>query len=148
MTSKAALFALLALWGVGFGGALPSRADDGISDNSSSEAKTETGMAADGFVNRVWQQTGNEKQPGVIRIFLSDGTLVMDSCWETHRLASWTQGADGSLTWNEDGTDINARIKALAADTLTLVLDLKSGPVEEHYAAAPIPSVCPDIPKA
>jgi hypothetical protein len=147
MTSKTALFALLALWGVGLGGALPARADEAIGD-STSEAKTETSMATDGFVNRVWQQTGNEKQPGVIRIFLSDGTLVMDSCWETHRLATWTQGADGGLTWNEDGTAINARIKTLAADTLTLVLALKGGPVEEHYAAAPVPSVCPDIPKA
>ena len=148
MTSKTALFALLALWGVGLAGALPSRADEAVSDSSSSEAKAETGLAPSGLVNRVWQQTGGDERPGVIRIFLSDGTLVMDSCWETHRLASWTQGADGSLTWNEDGADIRARVKTLAANALTLVLDLKSGPVEEYYTAAPVPSVCPDIPKA
>ncbi len=87
MTSKAALFALLAMWGVGLGSALPARADD-APESASSETKTENGIAFDGFVNRVWQQTGTEGQPGVIRIFLSDGTLVMDSCWDTHRLAS------------------------------------------------------------
>jgi hypothetical protein len=148
MTSKTALFALLALWGVGLGGALPARAEDTATEGTASEAKTETTLAVPGFVNRVWQQTDHGELPGVVRIFLSDGTLVMDSCWETHRLATWKQVAERELRWNEDGADISARIAALTADHLTLVLDLKGGVIEQHYAAAPVPSVCPDLPQA
>jgi hypothetical protein len=145
--TKTALFALLALWGVGLGSALPARAED-QTDSSAAEIKATAGAAIPGLVNRVWQQTDSGDLPGVIRIFLSDGTLVMDSCWETHRLSAWKVVDDGKVSWNEDGTDISARVAALTDDTLTLVLELKGGAVEEHYAAAPVPSVCPDMPKA
>jgi hypothetical protein len=57
-------------------------------------------------------------------------------------------GADQRLSWTEDGVEIGARIAGLTADHLTLELDLKGGPVVEHYTAAPVPSVCPDMPKA
>jgi len=148
MTSRTALFALLALWGVGLGGSLPARADDLRTDGAASEAKADPGAVAPGLVNRVWQQTDGNGLPGVIRIFLSDGTLVMDSCWETHRLAAWKMVADDRLSWTEDGADISARIAALTSDSLTLVLDLRGGRVAEHYTAAPVPSICPDMPKA
>ena len=147
MTSRTALFALLAVWGVGLGGALPLRAEDLASEDSARESKTETGLPDRGLTNRVWVKSNEDDRPGVIRIFLSDGTLVQDSCWETHRLSKWKMLSDTKVTWNEDGLDISARIAALSADKLTLVLELKGGPVEEHYAAAPVPSVCPDMPK-
>lgn len=148
MTTKAALFALLALWGVGVGGTLPARADDGATDSSAQEAKAEPGAPREPeLVNRVWQQTDSGDLPGVIRIFLSDGTLVMDSCWETHRLSHWQRVADDELSWSEDGMPVSAHIADLSAEALTLVLDLKGGAVEQHYAAAPVPSVCPDMPK-
>jgi hypothetical protein len=145
--TKTALFALLALWGVGLGSALPARAED-QTDGSPAGIKATADTAIPGLVNRVWQQTDSDELPGVIRIFLSDGTLVMDSCWETHRLSAWKLVDDGKLSWTEDGTDISARVAALTDDTLTLVLELKGGAVEEHYAAAPVPSVCPDMPRA
>lgn len=148
MTSKAALFALLTIWGVGLGAALPVRAEDMSSEESTAEAKAQPGVPSTDFTNRVWVKTGTGDLPGVIRIFLSDGTLVQDSCWETHRLSAWKMLPDNKLSWNEDGTDIAAHIAALTTDKLTLVLDLKGGPVEEHYEAAPVPSVCPDMPKA
>ena len=145
MTSRTALFALLAMWGVGFGGALPLRAEDLASEDSAKEAKAD---APDhGLTNRVWVKSDSDDRPAVIRIFLSDGTLVQDSCWETHRLSNWKMVSDSRVTWNEDGLDISARIAALTANKLTLVLNLKGGPVEEHYTAAPVPSVCPDMPK-
>ena len=147
MTSRTALFALLAIWGVGLGGALPVRAEDMAAEDSAKEAKSETGTPAAGLTNRVWIKSEIGDQPGVIRIFLADGTLVQDSCWETHRLSQWKMLSDTRLTWNEDGKDISARIAALSDHKLTLVLNLKGGPVEEHYTAAPVPSVCPDMPK-
>ena len=148
MTSKAALFALLTIWGVGLGTALPVRAEDMSSEESTAEAKASPGLPATDFTNRVWVKTDSGDLPGIIRIFLSDGTLVQDSCWETHRLSAWKMLPDNKLSWNEDGMDIAAHIAALTADKLTLVLDLKGGAVTEHYEAAPVPSVCPDVPKA
>jgi hypothetical protein len=148
MTSKAALFALLAMWGVGLGGGLPARADDLATDDAVTEVAASSGEVPAGFVNRVWVKAESGDMPGVIRIFLSDGTLVQDSCWETHRLSSWKQSGETALSWDEDGATIKARIAALGATRMTLVLDLKGGPVTEHYVAAPVPSVCPDMPKA
>lgn len=146
MTSRTALFALLAMWGVGLGGALPARADD-MQPETASETRADAGTPTHGLVNRVWQQEDSGELPGVIRIFLSDGTLVMDSCWETHRIAAWRMLGDDRLSWNEDGTEITARIAALGADLLTLVVDARGGPVEERYTGAPVPSLCPDMPR-
>jgi hypothetical protein len=146
--TKTALLALLAIWGVGLGTSLPARAEDALAEGSASEAKMGAAQPADGFVNRVWQRQDKGDLPGVIRVFLSDGTLIQDSCWETHRLSSWQMHGKDKLSWDEDGMDIKAHIASLSGDKLTLVLDLKGGAVEEHYAAAPVPYICPDMPKA
>ena len=147
MTSKAALFALLAVWGVGLTGALPVRAED-TAEGPAAEVSRDPGAVPSGFTNRVWARTDAGDMPGVIRVFLADGTLIQDSCWETHRLSSWKMASPKEISWNEDGTDISATIAALGATDLTLVLNLKGGPVEERYTAAPVPSVCPDMPKS
>ena len=39
------------------------------------------------LVGKVWVSTDPSASPGTFRIFLADGTLVMDSCGETYRLA-------------------------------------------------------------
>jgi hypothetical protein len=136
MTSKAALFALLALWGVGAGSALPARADDTAADNTPAEARTGLTVGPAGLVNRIWQRIEADGQPSVARIFLSDGTLVMDDCWETHRLSNWTCAPDGRLNWREDGKEIHARVKSLGLDRLVLLVDRRGGSVEERYMAA------------
>jgi hypothetical protein len=136
MTSKAALFALLALWGVGAGSALPARADEAAADNTPTEARTGPIAGPAGLVNRIWQRAEADGAPGVIRIFLSDGTLVMDDCWETHHLSSWSCDRDGRLHWREDGKTIHARVKSLGLGRLVLLVDRRGGPVEEHYTAA------------
>jgi hypothetical protein len=146
MTSRTALFALLAMWGVGFGGSLPVRAEENPS-GTTSESRSEAGSAPAGFTNRVWIKEDTGDLPGVVRIFLSDGTLVEDSCWETHRLSQWKLLSGTALSWNEDGLDIAADIASLTDDHLTLRVKLKGGPVDEHYAAAAVPAVCPDMPK-
>ena len=145
MTSKAAIFALLSLWGVGTAAVcLPAYAQD-------ASATTESSDDADGsddLTNRVWVKAGDEASlPGVIKIFLSDGTLVQDSCWETHRLSAWQMDGDKAVSWNEDGMDIKADIVTLTADELVLSLKLVGGDVEERYTPAGVPYVCPDIPK-
>ena len=141
MTTKAAVFALLSLWGVGTIACLPAYAEDSMS----SEA---TDSDRDDLIDRVWVKDGDDASlPGVIKIFLSDGTLVQDSCWETHRLSVWQKDGDTAVSWNEGGTDIKADIVTLCADELVLSLKLIGGDVEERYVPATVPYVCPDMPK-
>lgn len=142
MTSRAAIFALLSLWGVGTVGCLPASAQE------SPPVTESAGDSDDDLTDRVWVKAGDEASlPGVIKIFLSDGTLVQDSCWETHRLSAWQKTSDTAVSWNEDGMEIKADIVTLSADELVLSLKLIGGDVEERYAPATVPYVCPDIPK-
>jgi hypothetical protein len=147
MTTKTALFALLAVWGVGTGAGLPAFADESASDESASASPAQ-GPHRPGFTDRVWSRVDDGDLPGVIRIFLSDGTLVQDSCWETHRLSSWQLVSSNTLQWSEDGETIDAEIVSLQPDELVLSLKLRSDTVTEHYTAATVPSVCPDMPKS
>jgi hypothetical protein len=136
--SKAAIFALLSLWGVGAAPCLPAFAEETPTESADSDELTD----------RVWVKEGDDTAlPGVIKIFLSDGTLVQDSCWETHRLSAWQKDGDAAVSWNEDGMDIKADIVTLTADELVLSLKLIGGDVEERYTPATVPYVCPDIPK-
>jgi len=142
MTSKAALFALLAMWGVGSTASLPAFAEDTPTE---SVANSRTSKA--GLTDRVWTKAEEDGLPGVMKIFLSDGTLVQDSCWETHRLDKWELTSDTALKWNEDSMDINADIVSLTDGELVLNLKLKGGDQEEKYVAATVPYLCPDMPK-
>lgn len=145
MTSKAAVFALLSLWGVGATACLPALAEEA----SATETSTDTDSDETGdLTNRVWVKAGADELPGTIKIFLSDGTLVQDSCWETHRMSPWEMTSGTSVSWNEDGAEIRADIVTLTASELVLSLRLKGGTVQERYAPSPVPYLCPDLPKA
>ena len=141
MTSKAALFALLALWGVASTAALPAMAQE-ATEATAADARIDK----PGLVDRVWSRTGTDL-PGVMVIFLSDGTLVQDSCWETHRLSKWQLTSDTSLSWDEDGMEIAADIVSLTDAELVLNLKLRNDTVEQKYEAATVPFLCPDMPK-
>jgi hypothetical protein len=140
MTSKAAVFALLAMWGVGSTACLPAFAEEAAMTEPSKTSKP-------GLVDRVWTKADGDL-PGVMKIFLSDGTLVQDSCWETHRLSPWELTSETALKWNEDGMDIAADIVSLTDGELVLNLKLGSDTVEEKYVSATVPYLCPDIPKS
>lgn len=113
---------------------------------SAVSAVAEAPAARDLLVNRVWVRADAEL-PGVMRIFLDDGTLVMDSCWETHRLAPWTSPAPGQLVWQEDSAEIRAAVVTVSTSELVLQLELSDGPREERYVAATVPYLCPDVPR-
>ena len=80
-----------------------------------------------------------------MRIFLRDGTLLMDSCWETYRLAKWQRGEGNGISWSEDGREIRATVLSVNAQSLALRLDLQGAPQEEHYNAAASPYLCPEM---
>jgi len=142
MTSKAALFALLAMWGVGSTACLPAFAED-----TTTESAVNQKTAKAGLTDRVWTKADDAGLPGVVKIFLSDGTLVQDSCWETHRLDKWELTSDSALKWNEDSIQIDADIVSLSDAELVLNLKLKGGDQEEKYVAAAVPYLCPHMPK-
>jgi hypothetical protein len=146
MTTKTALFALLAMWGVTTCAELPAMAEE-LAVAGAMEGDDASPLKRS-FLNRVWVKADSGDLPGVMRIFLSDGTLVQDSCWETHRLSEWKMTSDTAVSWNEDGIDIAAEIVSVSADNLVLSVKLGGEAVEERYTAADVPYVCPDIPKA
>jgi hypothetical protein len=143
MTTRTALFALLAMWGVGTTGYVPAFAQDNTAATEH-EADTDSDAvpAPEGFTDRVWVQQDTDL-PSAIQIFLSDGTLVTDSCWETHRLSAWKMADATHLSWEEDGMPIAAEIVSLTAEELIL----KSPIGEQHFKPAEVPYVCPDMPK-
>jgi hypothetical protein len=141
MDTKAAIIALLSVWGVGTCVTLPV---------SAQETETETPAGSDTtsnpLLNRVWVRADETGLPGPMQIFLADGTLVSDSCWETYRLSNWQQVSDTAISWDEDGTTINADIATLSDDELVLRLNLIGGEVEEQrFVPATVPYVCPDM---
>ncbi len=96
------------------------------------------------FVGRTWISTDSTAAPNTLRIFLPDGTLVMDSCSETYRLASWrTRGAQ-LIEWREDTATVEAEVTQPTPTQLRLRLRLREETREEHYQLANVPFVCPD----
>jgi hypothetical protein len=145
MTTRTALFALLAVWGVMTCPDLPATAEELL---VSGESEGDDALPLKrSFLNRVWVKADTADLPGTMRIFLSDGTMVQDSCWETHRLSDWTMTSDSSMRWNEDGREVAAEIVSVSADSLVLSVRMGGQAVEEHYSAADVPYVCPDLPK-
>ena len=96
---------------------------------------------------RVWVSADEGTPIGEMRIFLADGTLVMDSCWETYRLSTWERDGEERIRWEEDGQPIGAKILTLNETELRLELALVSSIVEKRYRAAEVPFVCPDMPR-
>jgi hypothetical protein len=107
------------------------------------------GPGSDGFVGRAWVSDDPAAPPGRLRLFLADGTLVMDSCVETYRLARWERAGDGRLAWSEDTARVEAELVEVSGELLHLRLLLHGGATsEERYRPAPVPFVCPDLPRA
>jgi len=139
MDTKAAIIALMSVWGVGTAACLPAVAEDTAIEDEDSDNQ---------LLNTVWVRDQDDSaSPGAMQIFLSDGTLVTDSCWETYRLSKWQQVSETSISWEEDGMTINADISSLTADELVLSLKLGSDVQEQRFVPATVPTVCPDMPR-
>ena len=101
----------------------------------------------DTLVERNLRSEADDALPGPMQIFLADGTLVSDSCWETYRLSKWQQVSDTAISWDEDGMTINADIASLSDSELVLNLKLGSETQEQRFVSATVPYVCPDMVK-
>ena len=114
----------------------------GTPRNSDSEATPQTSQLP--FVGRTWLLADPSAPLGTLRIFLPDGTLVMDSCGETYRLAQWRAVGRRRVEWQEDTERIEADVAQATPDQLQLRLHLRGEIKEESYRLAHVPFVCPD----
>ncbi|MDB5614428.1 MAG: hypothetical protein JWQ22_2081 [Devosia sp.] len=145
MDTKAAILALMSVWGVGVCN-LPVSAQD--ASDTTEEVADDAGDSENPLLNKVWVRAdADENLPGPMQIFLGDGTLVSDSCWETYRLSKWQQVSDSAISWDEDGMTINADIASLSHSELILNLKLGNEVLEQRFVTATAPYVCPDMVK-
>ena len=99
------------------------------------------------FVGKIWLSTDPSSALGTFRIFLHDGTLVMDSCVETYRLAKWRAIDSRRIEWQEDTATIEGEIAQPSPDELLLRVRLSGQVTEQRYRLATVPYVCPDMPR-
>jgi hypothetical protein len=112
---------------------------------ASAPAAPRQAASAPPFTGRVWVATDVGAAPGTLRIFLHDGTMLMDSCVEGYRLARWRSTGEDGVEWEEDTARIEAEVLEATTVTLRLRLTLRGGESrDESYRAATVPYVCPD----
>lgn len=104
-------------------------------------------MIGASLTEKIWMRSDDPGLPGSMVLFLSDGTMLMDSCWETYRINTWQMIDEDNITWDEDGMTIPAEIIELNEAELILILTLGEETVEQHFEVAPVPYVCPDVPR-
>ncbi len=93
------------------------------------------------FVNRVWTVAESAQvAPGSLRVFLSDGTLVMASPHATPAFGRWRY-RDGDLTITEEGQRYPVDILALNRDTFRIRVRGPGEPVEIRFAPAAQPAL-------
>jgi hypothetical protein len=95
------------------------------------------------FVGRAWVSTTMGSPLGALLIFLPNKTLLMDSCFETYRIAEWGVAGD-HIRWREDTIPIEAAVSLPGPNELKLQV---VGQDPQTYIAASVPYVCPDMPK-
>lgn len=102
--------------------------------------------ATDKLVNRVWiRSDGEDDLPGRKLIFLSNGTLVQDSCWEPYRLSAWRRELPNRLQWTEDSAVVQADVQSLTENELVLRLVVPNETQDQHFRVTVGPYVCPDM---
>ena len=96
------------------------------------------------YVGKVWVSTTPGHSLGTMLIFLPDRTLVMDSCFETYRLAKW--GIAGSnIRWLEDTIPVEATIEMPRPNQL--LVRVAGQDRTQSYTSANVPYSCPDMPR-
>lgn len=97
------------------------------------------------FENVIWFRDDAGAPPGEIRVFAADGSLLMDSCFETFRIARWRRVDDDTIAWSEDTVEITADIVNATATNLTLALQLRNETVTQSWSQRDGEFLCPSI---
>ncbi len=91
------------------------------------------------FVNRVWVVAESDHvAPGELRVFLSEGTLVMASSHGTPAFGAWTY-QEGRLTITEEGLKYDVVILELTEDAFRIRIHGPGKPIEIRFAPAEQP---------
>ena len=101
-----------------------------------SSTTTTAGAATPSFVNKVWVVAeSKDVAVGELRVFLSDGTLVMTSPHATPAFGQWRY-TDGNLTITEEGLDYRTEILELSENAFRIRMFSPGEPVEILFAPA------------
>lgn len=93
------------------------------------------------FINRVWVVVESRQvAPGELRVFLSEGTLVMASPHGTPSVGRW-RFRDGHLTITEEGLEYDAEIIELSQDVFRIRIHSPGEPVDILVRPADQPPV-------
>ena len=115
---------------------LPMPAIPGLSLGAAEEAE---------IADRVWLDETPGAPEGAFIAFLSDGTMIADSCGELWRLSPWRRVDPTTVAWEEDGVTIRATIAVASEEALALVIGAAGGEeMSRRYRAARAPMVCPE----
>ncbi len=95
-----------------------------------------TAMAAASFINKVWAVAESKQvETGSMRVFLSDGTLVMTSPHATPAFGRWSQD-DGGLKITEEGLTYDADILELTKDVFRIRMHSPGEPLDIRFEPA------------
>jgi hypothetical protein len=104
----------------------------------SEEAAAESSGAAatSSFINKVWVVSESPPvESGDLRVFLSEGTMVMSSTHGTPSLGSWSYH-DGQLTITEDGIGYAADILELTPTAFRIRIRSPGDPIVITFVPA------------
>jgi hypothetical protein len=115
---------------------------------SAPPGETAATRAPASFINKVWTVAESEQVAvGELRVFLSDGTLVMASSHSTPAFGTWNyQG--GQLAITEEGLTYSVEILELTQDTFHIRIRSPGDPVVIRFRPAESPELSGDLPAA
>lgn len=139
ISRKTRIFAIgLALCGLATIGAFTSA--------SGQQPASDVVVKVDLLTNRIWsEQNPSNGLPGVMTTFLSDGTLLQDSCWETYSVTRWKRLAQKKLSWDENGIPVSADVKSVSEKELVLSISAGKDKIDHRYVPVKTPYLCPDM---
>lgn len=116
-------------------GGPPAPVLPGLSPGAAGEAE---------ITDRVWLDTTPGAPEGAFIAFLSDGTMIADSCGELWRLSPWRRVDPTTVVWEEDGVTIRATIAVAGPGQLALLIGdgREGGGISRQFIAAEPPMVC------
>jgi hypothetical protein len=111
-------------------------------------AETASTQAPASFINKVWTVAESEQiAVGELRVFLSDGTLVMASPYATPAFGTWNY-RDGQLVITEEGHKYRVEILELTRDMLYIRIHSPGDPVVIRFKPAESSHLSGDLPAA
>lgn len=91
------------------------------------------------FVSKLWKVSRSSGgEPGALRVFFADGTMLMTSSHTTPALGRWEYRGD-TLTLIEEGIPYPATVKRLQADTFAITLRSPGEPLDITFVRETAP---------